>query len=65
MINNQVILNQMNSDSITVKTEVSPYYLYCLYGLSFFTQNQNMVISLSLYLYSLWCVFYGYSVPEP
>ena len=57
MINNQVILNQMNSDSITVKTEVRladlrpllplwPYFLHVL-------TISNMVIALSL-LISLW-----------
>ena len=40
MINNQVILNQMNSDSITVKTEVR---LHCLYGLTFFFYSQYQI----------------------
>ena len=65
MINNQVILNQMNSDSITVKTEVRladlrpllplwPYFLFVL-------TISNMVIALSLYLSGESC---GYSIPE-
>ena len=59
MINNQqIILNQMNSDSITVKTEVRlplwPDFLSVL-------TISNIVIPLSLYLSGESC---GYSIPE-
>ena len=43
MINNQVILNQMNSDSITVKTEVR-----------LADQRQNHIILLYYYINIIW-----------
>ena len=49
MINNQVILNQMNSDSITVKTEVRLADLRPLYFLFVLNIKYDTVISISLW----------------
>ena len=62
MINNQVILNQMNSDSITVKTEVRladlrpllPLWPYLLLSLC----TDNIKYGDSVISIPLWCVLW-------